>query len=215
MTDFSSTSNADPSLAQEASELRERLEDQFSTQQILHRRFIELLNQEGLSIKPILITEKIKPLTDRSKHGRKESDQFEPSAPQHSEQWWPTGESEPSPQVPHTGWANYSMRPSDAKALGISICGLSRKKKRHIVEMIALRQKADRDFRPVFLTDSADFTVFVPFGFAVEYIQPPSKRHHTRSRRDWERYVSERRDFVVRKWGLQEIIQFGPVPFGK
>jgi len=202
-------------LAQEASDLRERVEDQFNTHQILQRRFVELLKEHGVKIKPVLISDRIPRLLDQSNGSHLEAGRFEAAPKSNGESWWPTDAPDLLPLTPQTGWSSYSMRPIHAKALGISVCGMSKKKKQHIVEMIARRQNADKDFRPVFLTDSTDLTIFIPFGFVAEYIPPTPERNHTRADPEWTRYVAERRDSVIRKWEIQEIIQFGPVPFGR
>lgn len=202
-------------LAREARDLRERIEDQFIAHQILQRRFVELLREQGVNIKPILITDQIPRLLHQPGVGNLETERFEAAPRSYGESWWPTGNPELLPLAPQTGWSSYSMRPTHAKALGISVCGMSKKKKQHIVEMIARRQNADKDFRPVFLTDSTDLTIFIPFGFVAEYIPSTPARNHTRTDPEWAQYISERRDSVIRKWELQEIIQFGPVPFGR
>ena len=202
-------------LAREASDLRERVEDQFNTHQILQRRFVELLKEQGVNVKPVLLTEIMPRLLDQPSANDPETKRFEGAPRSHGENWWPTGNPELLPLAPQTGWSSYSMRPNHAKALGISVCGMSRRKKQHIVEMIARRQNADKDFRPVFLTDSTDLSIFIPFGFVAEYIPSMPERNHTRTDPEWVQYIAERRDSVIQNWELQEIIQFGPVPFGR
>ncbi len=195
--------------------LLQRLEDQFATQQILQRRYLSLVGEQEQKLDPITLSEPLPPLK-----AAKPSKEFvdHPAIDSNTsldETWWPTGLAEPDPMVPQTGWRSISMRFAHAKGLGISICGMSADKSQHLVEMIARRQELERDFRPVFLTDSLDFSMFLPFGFVVEYLPPKPRREHTRHQSAWKAYVSARRDFIVRKWNLQEIIQFGPKPFGE
>ena len=197
-------------LTQEVNELRQRVEDQFHTQQTLQRRFILFFEEQGIDVKPTVIDEAVPPLIGRPRKCEPLCAGIKHQANALGEQWWPTGRTEPQPLIPQTGWSNYTMRPKSTKALGISTCGMSRKKRRHIVEMIARRQARDRDFRPVFLTDSLDFSVLISFGFTVEYMRPKPETPSSA----WTRYATARHEFVIQKWGLQEIIQFGPTPFG-
>ena len=194
--------------------LLQRLEDQFATQQILQSRFLDLCGEQGQKLSPVALREQLPPL--RAKKAAKELIDNQDSTPTIlDESWWPTGLAEPTAMVPQTGWRCISMRFEHAKALGISVCGMSAEKSLHIVEMIAKRQEAERDFRPVFLTDSLDFSILIPYGFAIEYLPPKQQRDHTRRPADWKNYLNSRREFIIRKWNLQEIIQFGPVAFGE
>ena len=195
--------------------LLQRLEDQFATQQILQSRFLDLCGEQGQKLNPIALREELPPLKAKKASTELLDSQDSATTATLDETWWPTGLAEPTAMVPQTGWRCISMRFAHAKTLGISVCGMTAEKSVHIVEMIARRQEAERDFRPVFLTDSLDFSIFIPYGFAVEYVPPKPRRDHTRRQSDWETYLNSRREFIVRKWNLQEIIQFGPVAFGE
>jgi hypothetical protein len=82
-----------------------------------------------------------------------------------------------------------------------------------VVETIVGQQTLLRDFIPVFLTDSVDFEVFRRHGFVWEYFPDAEERARYDGTLSWAAYGAVRRELLRRKWGLDEVVAIGAVPF--
>lgn len=131
------------------------------------------------------------------------------------EEWREDAGPEPCPLDPAPGWACGTLRGGGRRAIGISVCGLDAAGLRRVVELVAARQRQDRDFVPVFLTDCDDFEVFGEYGFVFEYLPPADRRAKHPCAADWPAYAARRRRLVERKWALSEVICFGMGEFGR
>jgi hypothetical protein len=126
--------------------------------------------------------------------------------------WWPLEEPEARPLLPNVGWSLYATAANVTDVIGFSVCGLEPAALAETIELIASVQREKRNFVPLILTDSADFAVFRRHGFTAEYLPsaPPAGVPLAR----WREYVAARRAFLMRKWRLPRIVEFGPVAFG-
>ena len=205
-------------LAAETAELRERIESQFREREILEKRIDALTKGAGIVAKIVTIADTFPRQLSGDGMGAQATSHplFKPSEPPRTpEPWWPTSEREPASLVPNAGWACFSLNGKSTKVLGISVCGFKEEKLSGIVDMIAARQRIARDFKPVFLTDSLQFCLFRRYNYVFEYFPHPDKRNGPRSAEDWRTYAAARRDFVMKKWNITEVIQFGPRAFGE
>jgi len=83
---------------------------------------------------------------------------------------WP-GKTRPRHALtPPPGFATQSLAETSVPTLAVQVFGLAGDTLATIVAMIARRQQETRDFRPVFLTDSADLEPFRRHGFACEHL---------------------------------------------
>lgn len=82
-----------------------------------------------------------------------------------------------------------------------------------IVEMLEKKQQHNRDFIPVFLTDSMEFDIFRSRGFAFEYLPSPGARM-VNGTVPWSVYAHKRLQLLMQKWNLARVITFGSDEFG-
>jgi hypothetical protein len=130
-------------------------------------------------------------------------------------EWWPTLGRPKRPLVPNAGWRNATLQARAEKVIGVSVCGLGRSELEQAVALVAAQQAAQRDFIPVFLTDSTDFDVFREHGYVFEYLPAHGERAACADVKAWDDYAAERRALIEKKWGLDRIISFGPREFGR
>ena len=106
---------------------------------------------------------------------------------------------------PYPGHACLSLYDEDPITTGFSAIGLRGDKLAAFVDYIAEKQRLQRNFVPVFLTDCTEFQVFRRHGFVFEYIPSASDRQLARGTYSWDRRIAERMAFFKRKWGLEEV----------
>ena len=116
---------------------------------------------------------------------------------------WPTGPARPErPLRAHAGDDCASSADAIAETVGVSVLGLRGADLEHVVAEVAREQAANRDFKPVFLTDSPDFSSFVSRGYSFEYLS--SFREYLTPAGESGR--AERRDAIAEKWGLARFV---------
>ena len=116
---------------------------------------------------------------------------------------WPAGPlRSDQPLRAHAGDECASSADAIADIVGISVLGLRGNSLEQVVAEVAREQAANRDFRPVFVTDSPDFSSFVSRGYSFEYVsgfrdylQPAGNSGHT-----------DRREAIAAKWGISRFI---------
>lgn len=73
------------------------------------------------------------------------------------------------------------------------------------VSKVEERQLRERDFIPVFVTDTGNFGVFRSRGYVFEYI-PPSIANASSNQRTKRRILKDRLDLIKAKWNLSDIV---------
>ena len=73
------------------------------------------------------------------------------------------------------------------------------------VSKVEERQLRERDFIPVFVTDTGDFGVFRSRGYVFEYI-PPSIANASSNQRTKRRILKDRLELIKAKWNLSDIV---------
>jgi hypothetical protein len=117
--------------------------------------------------------------------------------------WWPAGPVAPSrPLVAPAGHDCLSFVDSIDDVVGVSVMGLHGVDLDRVVQSVADEQLKTKKFKPVFLTDSADFMPFASRGFAFEYFS--SFRHYLAPKTEGGDDARQR--VLERKWGLSKIV---------
>jgi len=196
-----------PALVREMRGLRERVESQNCHIATLERQLRTLLGTTGLG--PVSVQAHAPTASVRVWRAKPA-----PRMPAPDRAFWPTPDDEGRPLAPAPGLRAYALKGTPLKVIGISVCGFSRPEIEPIVEFIEQHQSRDRQFVPVFLTDTTDANVFRRRGFVFEYLPPP-ERVRLRGRKSWADYAAERRRLLALKWGMADIITFGEVEFGR
>lgn len=112
---------------------------------------------------------------------------------------WPGGPLRPDqPLRAHSGDECASSADAITDTVGVSVLGLRGHSLEKVVAEVAREQASSRDFKPVFLTDSPDFSSFVSRGYSYEYIS--SFREYLTPAGDSGH--AERRDSIAAKWGV-------------
>ena len=125
------------------------------------------------------------------------------------EEFWPTGVVPANPLIPNCGFASYASGRDEIGATGIAVCGLDEQSVEHIVGMVEERLRRVRNFRPVFLMDITKTEIFRRRGFAYEYLAPCDEKEKRQAGR-LAAFNGRRVEFLMRKWGMSGIINFGP-----
>jgi hypothetical protein len=196
-----------PALVREVRGLRERVESQNCHIATLERQLRTLLGTTGLG--PVSVQAHAPAATPRRWRARPA-----PRMPAPDRAFWPTPDDESRPLAPAPGLRAYALKGTPLKVIGVSVCGFSRAEIEPIVEFIEQHQSRDRQFVPVFLTDSTDANIFRRRGFVFEYLPPP-ERVRLPGSKSWADYAAERRRLLALKWGMADIITFGDVAFGR
>jgi len=89
--------------------------------------------------------------------------------------------------------------------MGFQLFNLDPDRIEEAVSKIEERQLRERDFIPVFVTDSSDFGVFRSRGYVFEYI-PPSVANATTHERTENPILKDRLELITAKWDLRDII---------
>lgn len=122
---------------------------------------------------------------------------------------WPTGSVPANPLIPNSGFASYASGRDQISATGIAVCGLDEQSVEHIAGMVEERLRRVRNFRPVFLMDVTRTEIFRRRGFAYEYLAPCDEKEKRFGAR-LAAFNARRVEFLMRKWGMSGIINFGP-----
>lgn len=116
---------------------------------------------------------------------------------------WPAGPLRPSqPLRAHAGDECASSADAIRETVGVSVMGLRGADLEQVVAEVARDQAAGRDFKPVFLTDSPDFSSFVSQGYSFEYLSNFRGYLQLAS----EGSQSARREAIATKWGISRFI---------
>lgn len=126
---------------------------------------------------------------------------------------WPVGTVPAYPLIPNSGFATYNTRGEKFTAIGISVCGLNEQSVEQIAAMVEDRLRRVRNFRPVFFIDITRTEILRRRGFSYEYLAPETGRNKKHGARLAE-FNQQRVEFVMRKWGLAGIINFGAKTIG-
>lgn len=116
---------------------------------------------------------------------------------------WPSAPLRPErPLRAHAGDECASSADAIADTVGVSVLGLRGADLERVVAEVAREQAANRDFKPVFLTDSPDFSSFVSRGYSFEYLS--NFREYLAPAGDGNR--ATRRDAIAAKWGIVRFV---------
>lgn len=127
--------------------------------------------------------------------------------------FWPTFRSTPHSLKPTPGEANLTLAKRGLPNVGISVCGLAEGNLRRILDVIAAKLSADRNFIPVFLTDTLAPELFRLHRFAFEYFPAAADARILAGCYRWEDYAAEREALIRRKYSIETIIRFGKIGF--
>ena len=130
--------------------------------------------------------------------------ELQPIAPLGSEGWWPASDWPEEPLTPPAGFASMSIAGTRSSVTAVIVFGLDATATANVVRMISARQRRALNFKPVFLTDLADFRSFRVAGYAFEYF-PGSvygrQPHLMRTAR-----AATRMRLLQRKWSFDATI---------
>jgi hypothetical protein len=196
------------SLGQELNQLREGMENAYYRQRTVERRLRDVLQQTGHETIRIEIFDVVG-TTDRKPTAPRAHPPLPPTSV------WPRARKPGKRLRPTPGLASLTMTDSRLPVVGVSVCGFEPEQLDQIVTMIAEKQLADQDFIPVFLTDSLHAEVFRKHRYAFEYFPMSSKARKLRGTAPWDRYAAEYLEMVKQKYGIERVISFGKVQFGK
>ena len=212
-------------LSRELARTRDRAEAQSRRSEALERELEELRGRLGAVAPGIDAFDPLPPSAKRAALKRKPTERppptpgeprsDDPPLESPSAEWWPSAERPGRPLVPSAGWRNFALEGQAEKVIGVSVCGLDREELRKAISLVASQQSAQRDFLPVFLTDSMEFDLFREHGYVFEYLPPPSKRATVGGSKGWDAYAAERRALIERKWRIDHVTSFGPAEFGR
>jgi hypothetical protein len=122
---------------------------------------------------------------------------------------WPRSRATPRALQPTPGAANLTLGKRGLPVVGISVCGLPEANLRRILEVIAAKLSADRNFVPLFLTDAMAPELFREHRFAFEYFPMDDESVRLGGSCRWSDYAGERAALLRRKYAIQTIIRFG------
>ncbi|WP_423066925.1 glycosyltransferase family 2 protein [Devosia sp. CN2-171] len=135
------------------------------------------------------------PLASIAQHPRR--------APRIDNASWPAGPLRPEqPLHAHPGDECASSAHTMRDTVGISVLGFRGHDLEQVVAEVAADQARNRNFKPVFLTDSPDFSSFVSRGYSFEYVS---------NFRDYLKPAGSitqaaRRDSIAAKWGISRFV---------
>jgi hypothetical protein len=118
--------------------------------------------------------------------------------------WFPVVPFDFEALEPTPGWRCLAAREASIR-IGFNLVGTDRERIAEAVAQVEERQLRDRDFIPVFITDTTAFEIFRLRGHAFEHI-PPFIAAAPRNRRAERRYYHRRLELIRAKWSLREIV---------
>ncbi len=208
----------------ELARAREILQIKHRHADVLERRLHQVLERAGLTSITVDVTDPILPLGDgislnRSPEIDEPTSYMEPPVAPYEPvngtdpAWWPKRPGAYAGLIPNAGWYNYTLHGKVIKVLAFSICGFERDDVEKLVTMVADQQAEEKDFVPIFLTDSTEFDIFRSYGFVFEYLPDPSRRETYVGSIPWDVYMRNRYELIMRKWGVAKTIVFGQRKF--
>jgi hypothetical protein len=221
-----------PDPFQEIERLRGMVETQYHHIQLVERRLRLAHEQAGLGIETIQAFAAL-PTGERSSAPEEAADTTGQTgetlpartadaaphrrvkAPLPDPAWWPAERKIERALIPTPGLPCFGIGGQTDRVVGISVCGFTRDELSQVIDMIAEQQMRQRDFIPLFLTDSTDFDLFRRYNFVFEYFPSAERRQPTIGAEEWRGYAARRRQMLSRKWGLAHVITFGPRAFGQ
>ena len=121
---------------------------------------------------------------------------------------WPTGTVPHNALIPNCGFASYASGRDQIGAIGIAVCGLDEQTVEQVTGMVEERLRRVRNFRPVFMMDITRTEIFRRRGLAYEYLAPADGKE-TRLAHKLTAFNARRVEFLKRKWGFSDVINFG------
>ena len=135
----------------------------------------------------------------------------EPSRPNRGRQlewyqagWFPTFENGIAPLDPSPGLRCLTAVRAPIR-MGFLLFDMDGPGMEEAVSKVEERQLRERDFIPVFVTDTGDFRVFRSRGYVFEYI-PPSIANASSNQRTKRRILKDRLELIMAKWNLSDIV---------
>ena len=80
------------------------------------------------------------------------------------------------------------------------MCGFDDDALLRVIEIVLERQTSQRDFAPIFVTDSLSFHLFRRYGFAFEYFPLRPVRQTVCGAYRWSEYAEDRLALLMRKY---------------
>jgi len=118
--------------------------------------------------------------------------------------WFPLFDHGFEPLDPNPGWKCLSAQHAPVR-LGFLLFGMEHDRIEQIVQKVEQRQLRQRDFIPIFVTDSTDFGPFRTRGYVFEHI-PAAIVQSPGNRRAERRYLRRRLELIKSKWGIGELV---------
>lgn len=112
-----------------------------------------------------------------------------------------------NPLTPKPGWKCLAVDQPQIR-IGFTLLGMTPEAVEEAVQEVERRQIRNRDFTPVFVTDSSDLGPFRARGYVVEYL-PASVTSGARLSRNDRRYLRDRIELITAKWGLGKVVDLG------
>ncbi len=193
------------SYAAELNQLRESLENAHRRLEVMQERLQALSRERGSQARLVEIFDVFGPAGSGSVRPA-------PRRARLPEAVWPSARPEGHMLHPTPGLANLTLTGRGLPAVGFSVCGFGREDLARIVELVANKQAADRNFIPVFLTDVMAADVFRRHRYVFEYFPGPDERRPPGTE-PWVGYARRRLSLIKRKYALTQIISFGKRAF--
>jgi hypothetical protein len=193
------------SLTAELQQLRESMENAYRRLGLMQRRVRALSGHDGQGPTVVEIFEVVAP--------KSREIAAPPAIPSRvSGSAWPLSRVEGRPLRPTPGLANLTLTGRDLPAVGFSVCGFAREDLARLVDLVANKQAADRNFVPVFLTDTMAADIFRHHRYVFEYF-PSEPDRRLQGCEPWADYARRRLALIKRKYALTQIVAFGKQPF--
>jgi hypothetical protein len=189
-----------PGLMSENAALRERAEISFRRIEEL-QRILDGIPEEQVP-RARLVTRVHLP--KRRRRGGRPSDGQSARTPP---AWASEGPARPLSVAP--GLPNLSLQSGGVPNVLVSVCGFDDDALRAVIDTVLERQTFQRDFAPIFITDSLSFHLFRRYGFAFEYFPLRPERQAVGGTRSWAEYADARLALLMRKYGVSRVLTFG------
>lgn len=197
------------SIRAELERLRERLEVAHGRIDVSERRLRSVLAELGRERREVSFCDVCRPAVGRENRAPRRTHSLDA-------EWWPRDrQPRPKPMEPTPGLSRLTQTGGGFPVIGFSVCGLPGDAVASIVASVADLQGGETTFVPVFLVDTFEIDVFRAYGYAFEYFPGPSARRRLDGSSSWKEYAARRRDLVIAKYGLQEVVTFGRDGFGE
>ena len=194
-------------LTAELNQLREALENAYQRNRHVETRLRELLRATKLEPPMIEVFDVFGPSPRKPQSPPKRHHPPAGAA-------WLQSRGESVPLRPTPGHANLTLKDAELASVGFSVCGFADEELERIVAAVAAKQTADRNFAPVFLTDSTATHIFRRHRFVFEYFPMTAEAQKLVGVENWRAYAAARLAFIKCKYALTEIVVFGKTGFG-